>query len=77
MSTETRFKSITIELWGSIHCHNLQKDWELRNAEFALSSTWKQKRGQHYRLTLENPLTVRVLSHMPGKDAKLVWVAGA
>jgi hypothetical protein len=30
-----------------------------------------------YRLTLENPFTVRVLSHIPGKDAKLVCDAGA
>jgi len=28
-------------------------------------------------ITLENPFTVNVLSHMPGKDAKLVCVAGA
>ena len=27
---------------------------------------------EHYRLTLENPFTVRVLSHIPGKDAKLM-----
>ena len=26
-----------------------------------------------YRPTLENPFTVGVLSHIPGKDAKLGW----
>lgn len=30
-----------------------------------------------YEVTLEKPFTVKVLSHMPGKDAKLVCVAGA
>ena len=34
-------------------------------------------RGVNDMVTLENPLIVRVLSHMPGKDAKLVCVAGA
>lgn len=50
------------------------KDW--RSKSFGWNR-YKINIDLQQNSTLENPLTVSVLSHMHGNDAKLVWVAGA